>query len=54
MPVLRSLSEKQWARTADKGLSRMESVYWAARGLALHELEHVGDLVEKTGIATES
>jgi hypothetical protein len=32
----------------------MESVYWAARGLALHELEHVGDLVEKTGIALES
>jgi hypothetical protein len=45
--VLRGLTDKQWSRTADKGLTRMESVYWAARGLALHEEEHLGDLEAK-------
>jgi hypothetical protein len=47
MPVLRGLKDKQWSRTADKGIKRMESVYWAARGLALHEEEHLRDLEAK-------
>ena len=49
LPILQGLTEKKWARTADKGLQRMESVYWAARGLALHELEHLIDLDSKLG-----
>ena len=47
MRILNSLNDRQWSRTVDKGLTRMESVYWAARGLALHELAHLHDLREK-------
>lgn len=40
--VLTSLTETQWARTIrEEGKQRQESVYWQARSLALHELEHV-------------
>jgi len=46
--VLASLTEAQWARTireADK--KRQESVYWRARTIAMHELEHLIDLQSK-------
>ncbi len=40
--VLGGLKAVQWARTVRQpGKQRQESVYWQARGLALHELEHV-------------
>jgi hypothetical protein len=45
--VLEDLTPAKWARTMDKGIKRMESVYWAARGLALHELEHIEALAER-------
>ena len=46
--VLDSLSEDQWSRCIrEAGKKRKESVYWRARGQALHELEHLQDLEEK-------
>lgn len=43
--VLAELSAKQWARTIRQaGKNRQESVYWQARGLALHELEHLTEI----------
>jgi hypothetical protein len=48
MRVLTSLTEAQWQRViSEPGKKRKESVYWRARGLALHELEHVTDLQSK-------
>lgn len=50
LPVLSGLNEKKWARVVQQaGKQRKESVYWQARGLALHEWEHVEDLAEKLG-----
>lgn len=46
--ILAALTEKQWARTMREAKKqRKESVYWRARGQALHELEHVLDLEDK-------
>lgn len=46
--VLESLTEKQWSRTIrETNKARKESVYWRARGQALHELEHILDLEAK-------
>ena len=46
--VLNSLKEKQWSKVIhEEGKQRRESVYWRARGLALHELEHLQDLEGK-------
>jgi hypothetical protein len=43
--VLASLTESQWGRTIrEEGKKRQESVYWQARSLALHELEHLAEL----------
>jgi hypothetical protein len=43
--ILVSLTEDQWSRSIrENGKQRRESVYWRARGLALHELEHLQDL----------
>ena len=43
--ILRSLSAVQWARAIrETGKKRKESVYWRARAMALHELEHLADL----------
>ena len=48
LAVLHGLKEKQWARTnQEPGKKRRESVYWQARGLALHELEHLDDFESK-------
>lgn len=48
MRVLGGLTEKQWSRTIQESKKqRKESVYWRARGQALHELEHVLDLGAK-------
>lgn len=46
--VLEPLSENQWGRLvrAEKKL-RKESVFWQARGQALHEHEHLLDLEDK-------
>lgn len=41
--VLTGLKPAQWGRTLrEPGKQRRESVYWRARGQALHEGEHVG------------
>ena len=46
--VLGSLTEEQWARTIhEAGKKRQESVYWRARAIAMHELEHLTDLQSK-------
>jgi hypothetical protein len=48
LKVLHSLKESQWSRVIrQEGKQRKESVYWQARGQALHELEHVEDLERK-------
>jgi hypothetical protein len=46
--VLHGLKEAQWARVVrEAGKQRKESLYWRARGMALHEAEHVGELEGK-------
>lgn len=46
--VLSSLKEKDWARVVrEEGKQRKESVYWRARTIVLHELDHLGDLEKK-------
>ena len=48
--VLTSLTVKKWSRVIrEEGKQRRESVYWRARGQAMHELEHVTDLARKLG-----
>ena len=43
--VLESLTEEQWARSIrEEGKKRKESVYWRARSLAIHELDHLMDI----------
>lgn len=43
--VLRSLTDKQWARRIQEpGKQRRESVYWQARSQALHEDEHLAEM----------
>ena len=49
--VLAELSEKQWSRVVrQEGKQRRESVYWLARVLAIHEMEHVAEL--ESGLST--
>jgi hypothetical protein len=46
--VLSSLEAEQWSRSiSEKGKKRKESVYWRARSIALHELEHINDIESK-------
>ena len=46
--VLNGLNDTQWARVIrEEGKQRKESVYWRARTIALHELEHLTDLETK-------
>jgi hypothetical protein len=46
--VLTSLTETQWARSIrEAGKKRQESVYWRARTIAMHELDHLTDLEHK-------
>lgn len=46
--VLSSLKEENWSRCIrEEGKQRKESVYWRARTIAMHELDHLGDLESK-------
>ena len=46
--VLSSLKEEDWSRCVrEEGKQRKESVYWRARTMAMHELDHLGDLESK-------
>lgn len=46
--VLASLADAQWERSVcEERKKRKESVYWRARALALHELEHIMDVQSK-------
>lgn len=46
--VLTELKEKDWSRTVrEEGKQRKESVYWRARTVAMHELDHLEDLEKK-------
>jgi len=46
--VLALLRKNQWSRVIrEEGKQRKESVYWRARGQAVHELEHITDLERK-------
>jgi len=48
LKVLTGLSEVQWARSVrEEGKKRRESVYWRARTIVMHELDHLGELEEK-------
>ena len=48
--ILTGLSWQQWERSVRReGVKRRESVYYAARGLAIHELGHLEDLAGKLG-----
>lgn len=48
--VLSGLKDKDWARAVrEEGKQRKESVYWRARTIAMHELDHLGDLESKLG-----
>ncbi|MBL8091940.1 MAG: DinB family protein [Anaerolineales bacterium] len=50
LKVLSGLKEAEWSRTIrEEGKKRKESVYWRARTIVMHELEHVGDLEKKIG-----
>lgn len=43
--VLTPLTAEKWLRCIqEEGKKRKESVYWRARSLALHELEHLSEL----------
>jgi hypothetical protein len=43
--VIGKLTPAQWGRVVrEEGKARQESVYWLARGMALHELAHLGEL----------
>src|SRR5687768_8889650 len=47
--VLSSLTQEQWSRSIrEPGKKRKESVYWRARSMAMHELEHLLDMERKT------
>ena len=49
--VLRSLRAAQWGRLIrETEKKRKESVYWRARSMVLHELEHLADLENKLAI----
>jgi hypothetical protein len=49
MRVLAGLSEAQWTRSVhEPGKQRKESVYLRARSMAMHELEHITDIEDKT------
>lgn len=46
--VLSGLKEAEWSRAVrEEGKKRKESVYWRARTIVMHELDHVGDLEKK-------
>ena len=46
--VLSGLKEGDWSRCIrEDGKQRKESVYWRARTIAMHELDHLGDLERK-------
>lgn len=46
--ILSALTEAQWARAVrEEGKKRKESVYWRARTIAVHELDHLGDVEKK-------
>jgi hypothetical protein len=48
--VLSGLKEAGWSRCVrEEGKQRKESVYWRARTIAMHELDHLGDLEQKIG-----
>ena len=48
LSVLNSLPDQKWSRVIrQEGKRRKESVYWQARTLSLHELEHLEDLERK-------
>ena len=48
--VLSGLKEAGWSRCVrEEGKQRKESVYWRARTIAMHELDHLGDLESKLG-----
>jgi hypothetical protein len=46
--ILTSLTEEQWERSIrEEGKKRKESIYWQARSIAMHELDHLTDLQSK-------
>ena len=46
--ILCGLQPEQWERSVHReGVKRSESVYYAARNLCLHEVEHLEDLAKK-------
>ena len=52
--VLRALSAEQWARSIRQaGKQRRETVYLLARGAAMHETEHIQDIMRKLALSSD-
>jgi len=48
--ILSELSPQQWELTVRReGVKRVESIYYSARGLCVHERDHLEDLARKLG-----
>jgi len=48
MRVLSKMTESDWSRgIREKTKKRIDSIYWRARSLALHEAEHLAELEEQ-------
>jgi hypothetical protein len=48
--ILASLPAEKWSRSIrEVGKKRKESVYWRARSIAMHELEHLSEIESKLG-----
>jgi len=48
--VLNQLTPAQWGRVIrEEGKARKESVYWRARGQAIHEAEHLDQIATRFG-----
>ncbi len=53
--VLNELTPAQWGRVIrEEGKERKESVYWRARGQALHEAEHLSQIATRFGTVKPS
>jgi hypothetical protein len=48
--VLSGFKEEDWSRCVrEEGKQRKESVYWRARTIAMHQLDHLG-VLERNGL----
>jgi hypothetical protein len=49
--ILNGLTDAQWGRVIrEEGKQRKESIYWRARGMALHEAEHLNEIESRLDV----